>query len=226
MKSVMMISVGVMLAASGFAAVEVDFARGKWDTNEWTVVKGPRWDYCHGFVQKDGWIENETPDISPEEVFKKCHSTTYSGMVRKEKFHLGEMVSTTTGWDWRMAPLIVIAPELGVSKDGSKLEFREHWEIVVYDQGINVWHHYWTAENGPSHVKAASVLLPEREYFKANEKHRLSVVMRKNRKGRKEMLCECGGYTLQYEDDTLPDEFYAGILGCEGRNFFWDFSVK
>ena len=43
---------------------------------------------------------------------------------------------------------------------------------------------------------------------------------------RKEMVCTCNGYTLQYVDDTLPDEFYGGILGCEGRNFFWNFSAK
>ena len=40
------------------------------------------------------------------------------------------------------------------------------------------------------------------------------------------MVCTCNGYTLQYVDDTLPDEFYGGIRGCEGRNFFWDFSAK
>ena len=216
-------------ALAGWAAtaeVEVDFAEGKWNRDDWTVVKSPRWDYCHGFVQKAGWIENETPDVSPEEVFRKFNSKTYSAMVWKEKFPLGTTVSTTTGWDWRMAPLLVVAPELGVGKDGKTAEFREHWEIVVYDQGLNVWHHYWSPEKGPSHVKAASLQLPDRERFKPNVKHELVVTVAKNKKGRKEMVVSCGGYQLQYVDDTLPDSFYAGVLGCEGRNFFWDFKAK
>ena len=213
------------LVAAEALGTEVNFARGKWNADDWTLVKSPRWDYCHGFTQKDGWIENETPDVSAEEVYRKFCAKSYSGMVLKEKAKLGQTISTTTGWDWLMAPLIVIAPELGVAKDGKTAEFRDHWEIVVYNQGINVWHHFWSPEKGPSHFKAAALTLPEREYFKPNEKHTLTVKVQKNRKNRKEMICTCGGYTLQYDDDSLPDEFYAGIIGCEGRNFFWDFSV-
>ena len=79
-----MVLLAVGLSLSADAAVDVDFARGKWNVADWQVVKGPRWDYCHGFVQKDGWIENETPEgMSPEDVFKKCGSTVYSGMVWK-----------------------------------------------------------------------------------------------------------------------------------------------
>jgi len=220
----------LVLAAAGVAAqpsdVEThDFARGRWNASAWQIVKSPRFDYCHGFTQRDGWIENETPDLSPEEVFLKHTSTTYSGMLLKKKASLGETVSTTTGWDWRMAPLIVIAPDLGIAKDGRTPELREHWEIVVYDEGINVWHHFWSPEKGSSHIKSASLQLPARELFKANVKHRLDVRVARNRKGRKEMTCTCGGYTLQYVDDALPETFYAGIIGCEGRNFFWDFSV-
>ena len=220
-------AVAALAACAASAAVEVSFARGKWNPADWTIVKGPRWAYCHGFTQRDGWIENEVPEgLAPEAVYKTCHSTTYSGMVWKDKFPLGSTVSTTTGWDWRMAPLIVIAPDLGRSKDGKWPEFREHWEIVVYDQGINVWHHYWTSEKGPHWIKAAAILLPKEAWLRANEKHLLTVKVARNAKGRKEMTCTSGGYTLSYVDDALPDSFYAGILGCEGRNFFWDFSVR
>jgi len=217
-----------MMAAAlsiGSAAANVDFSRGKWDTNDWMVVKGPRQGYCHGFTQRDDRIENETPELSPEEVFTKHAGTTYSSMLWKSRLALGVTVSTTTGWDWRMAPLVVIAPSLGVAKDGKTAEFREHWEIVVYDEGINVWHHFWKEGKGASFIKAASLALPAERRFKSNVKHALSVTLHKDRYGRKEMVCSCGGYVLQYVDESLPDSFYAGITGCEGRNFFWDFSV-
>lgn len=227
MKTMFLLCAAFAVAVGAAESVTVDFARGKWNPADWKIIKSPRWEYCHGFTQKDGWIENETPEgLSPEEIATKCSSTTYSGMVWKDRVKLGVTISTTTGWDWQMAPLLVIAPELGVSKDGKWPEVREHWEIVVYNRGLNVWHHFWTPEKGPHWVKAASLTLPERECFKANEKHSLSVQVRKTRKGNREMICSCGGYTLQYVDDSLPETFHVGLIGCEGRNMFWDFAIR
>lgn len=205
--------------------VAVEFARGKWNPDGWQIVKGPRCEYCHGFTQRDGWIENECPDVSPEEVHRKHSDAVYSGMVMKRQFRSGATVSSTMGWDYRMAPLIVIAPELGRSRDGKHLELHDHWEIVIYDRGINVWRHFWNAEKGPSHIKAASLKLEEPHLFRANVRHELKVTLSRNRKGHMEMTCSCGPYTLQYVDKDLPETFYAGILGCEGRNFFYDFKV-
>jgi hypothetical protein len=205
--------------------VNVDFSRGKWDESSWIIVKSPRLDYCRGFTQRDGWIENVCPDLSPKEIFEKHNNAVYSGMVYKDKFKIGAEVSSKMGFDYRMAPLIVIAPELGRSKDG-KPEFREHWEIVLYDLGLNVWHHYMTEDGKPAWFKAASLKLKPEDVYKPNIRHDLKVKISKNRKGRKEMFVTCGDYVLQYADDSLPDEFYAGILGCEGRNMFYDFNVK
>ena len=44
-------------------------------------------------------------------------------------------------FDHLMVPLIVIAPELGKSEDGKYPELRDHYEIVLFYQGINIWHH-------------------------------------------------------------------------------------
>ena len=176
---------GVALVASYVmpvcADVQVDFSRGKWDSSQWIVVKSPRLDYCRGFTQRDGWIENICPDVSPEEVFKKHNNLVYSGMVFRDKFKLGVCVSSKMGFDYRMAPLIVIAPELGKSADG-KPEFREHWEIVLYDRGLNVWHHYMTEEGKPAWYKAASLLLNEKDYYRPNLRHDLKVKVSKNNK--------------------------------------------
>ncbi|MBQ5796256.1 MAG: hypothetical protein IIW14_09730 [Kiritimatiellae bacterium] len=212
---------------SGIASAElnVDFSRGKWDESQWIVVKSPRLDYCRGFTQRDGWIENICPDLSAKEIFEKHNNAVYSGMVYKDKFKIGCTVSSRMGFDYRMAPLIVIAPELGKSGDG-KSEFREHWEIVLYDLGLNVWHHYMTEDGKPAWYKAASLLLKPEDIYKPNIRHNLQVKISKNRKGRKEMVVTCGDYVLQYANDNLPEEFYAGVLGCEGRNMFYDFVVK
>ena len=46
------------------------------------------------------------------------------------------------------------------------------------------------------------------------------------RSGTKELTVSCGGISFGYADDLLPDSFYAGITGCEGRCRFYDFKVK
>ena len=51
------------------ADVDVSFKPGAWNSNDWVVVKGPRWDYKHGFVQKTDCIENECPDVPGDVVY-------------------------------------------------------------------------------------------------------------------------------------------------------------
>ena len=40
------------------------------------------------------------------------------------------------------------------------------------------------------------------------------------------MMVKCGGHEFGYVDNDLPDSFYAGIIGCEGRNRFYDFKIR
>ncbi len=127
-------------------------------------------------------------------------------------------------FDHRMAPLLAFAPALEANAAG-QLEFREHWEVVLYDRGLNVWHHYF--EDGRQKwFKCAAMELPKGMEFRKDKVYDLVVKTRVNARGRKEMVVACGGYRLIYVDDSLPTEFYAGIVGCEGRNFFYDLRVE
>ena len=119
---------------------EISFEPGAWSSNDWILVKSPRWNYMHGFVQKEDGIENECPAISGEEVYKKHCYGVYAAMVLKDRVEAGQTVSSVMSFDWRMAPLIVLAEKLGKGETGEPT-FGEHWEIVLYDEGLNVWHH-------------------------------------------------------------------------------------
>lgn len=230
----MMMKRGFVLAACALAAasvfaelapVNVSFARGKWTADDFTLVKCARHDYIGGFDQMDDCIANRCPSgATAEEVYKKHNDKVYAAMLHKAKFALGTTVSSTMGFDWLMAPLIVVAKDLGEDAQG-RPELREHWEVVLYNQGLNVWHHFY--ENGKQRwFKAASVLLPKEAFFKANVPYELSVKVSRDSRKNKMMTVTAGGYTLHYVDETLPEEFYAGIIGCEGRNFFYDFKVR
>ena len=205
--------------------VEVSFARGRWNPDDFVNVKALRNAGVCPFDQKDDCIVNHCPDISGEQVFRTCQDSVYAALVHKSLFAVGEKISSNMMFDYRMAPIIVIADGLGKDEKTGYPEFRGHWEVCLYDQGVNVWRHF--VEDGKQKwYKAASLRLPEREYFKANVKHDLQVSVTRNKRGRKEMLVAVGGYTLTYVDDELPDVFQAGVIACEGRNFFYDFRAE
>jgi hypothetical protein len=208
------------LPVTAACKIDVSFAPGAWSSNDWILVKGPRWNYMHGFVQKEDCIENECPDLPGEEIFKKHCSTVYSAMVHKDRAEIGQTVSSVMGFDWRMAPLIVLAEKLDKAETGEPT-FGEHWEIVLYDEGLNVWHHS-IKDGKPFWYKAAYLMVP----FNKDTRYNLEVKVTKTRKGVKEMMVRCGGHEIGYVDNDLPDSFYVGIIGCEGRNRFYDFKVK
>ena len=110
-------------------------------------------------------------------------------------------------------------PELADGKDGLK-EFREHWEIVLFDQGINIWHHEFK-DGKPSWYLAAYLEAP----FVPKERHVLTVRVQP-RRGRMVLTAACGGKEFGYFDPDLPPKFHVGLTACEGPCRFYDFKVK
>ena len=74
-----------LLSATAATKAEVSFTPGAWSTNDWILVKSPRFNYMHGFVQQEDGIENECPPVSGEAIFKKHCREVYSAMVLKER---------------------------------------------------------------------------------------------------------------------------------------------
>ena len=197
------------------------FARGKWRTGEWIKVKSPRWEHFGNWIQRDDYIENETPaDATPAELRGKRAGETYTSMVLRRRFSGNLMVSARMAFSDRMAPLIVVAPELGRDALG-RPEYREHFEIVLFDRGINVWHHLY--ENGKPHWRKRAYwqgrLEPGRPY-------RLGVKVRRTRSGVMVSLFVDGKEKMGYMEDAWPARFHLGITGCEGVNRFYDFRVE
>ena len=55
--------------------------------------------------------------------------------------------------------------------------------------------------------------------------YRLNTVKTESYRGHRRMTVSCGDVTFAYVDDKLPASFRAGIIGCEGRNWFYDFKI-
>jgi len=196
------------------------FERGKWDPNQWVMVKSARWDYFGGWIQRDLCIENQTPaGVSQDDLIDSHKAQTYTSMVLKEQFSGDIEISSEVEFTYREAPLIVIAPELGQDKKG-RAEYREHYEIVISSKGVNVWHHYF--RNGKPYWKLAAF---SRFEVKPNVQYKLKVKLSHNSKG-KTLSVFVAGHEFGFMDDSLPDKFYVGITGCEGVNRFYDFTVE
>lgn len=209
-----------LMRADAATQADISFAPGAWSTNDWILVKSPRFNYMHGFVQKSDGIENECPPLPGDVILKKYGADVYSAMVLKERASIDQTVSSTMSFDHRMAPLIVISEKLNKSDAGEPV-FGEHWEVVLFDEGLNIWRHFFK-DGKPFWYKAAYLKVP----FSKDTRYNLEVTVKKTRKGVKMMEVKCNGYEIGYVDNNLPDSFYAGIIGCEGRNRFYDFKIK
>ncbi len=195
------------------------FENGKWDQALWLNVKSPRLNYVGEMVQHWDYITNKAPNLPDETIFRKHNNDVYVALVLNRKFTGNAVISSKMSFDHRMAPLIVIAPELGKSKEGLP-EFREHFEVVLFDDGINVWRHLYK-DGKPSWYKAAYLktsYLPKTVYD-------LQVELRFVKQGC-QMILKCDGKEFGYLELNLPNTYYAGIIACEGRNRFYDFKVS
>lgn len=202
--------------------VKVDFSRGKWNPSDWMTFKSLRWEYTGEFEQEDDHIVNKCPaGLSNEEIYADHVTEVYASMVYPQRLSGNTIVASTMSFDHLMAPLIVITPELDTDDKG-RHAFKKHYEIVLFNEGLNVWHYTYNEETGDLEWHLAAFA---RAPFEPGYKYELKVTMVRGKKEMR-MTVECGGVKFGFEDPDLPSSFYAGITGCEGRNRFYDFRVE
>ena len=186
-----------------------------WNAEDWIQVKSPRWDHPGGWIQHRDHIVNRVPaDATVEEMLGSRGGETYSSMVLARSLDKVLRVRATMCFDFRMAPLLVLAGPLGVDRAGHP-EYREHVEIVLFDEGVNIWHHTWV-DGAPAWVRAGWW----RFELSRGERHVLEV----ERRGA-ELVLSVGERAFGCRIEGLPDEMRLGITGCEGVNRFYDFAV-
>ena len=212
----------LLLAGTLFAAQEtkISFAQDAWNPQDWTLVKSPRWPNIGSWKQCADHIENAVPaDATKQEMLGKRAPETYTSMLWNTPITGNFTVETKTDFNYRMAPLIVLTEAPGASADGYP-EYREHWEVVLYDQGINVWHHECVNGRVQWHLAAMvqHTFLPDTVYT-------LSVSVKYKSTG-PEMTVRCGDLTFAYTEHDLPKQLRVGITGCEGVNRFYDFTIR
>ena len=222
MNSRLLILAAAIIAGSTVYAKNIfncDFEPGKWNKADFIEVKSSRWENVNTFKQEKCHIVNVCPkDATKIDMLSKRAPETYAAMIWKNPIKGNVIIKSAMSFDYRMAPSIVIAEKPGVSKKGFP-EFRTHYEVVLFDQGINVWRHWFV--NGKQIWKKAAYLKAD---FKPNTKYELKVQIQFTGRG-PVWTVSCGGHEFGFIDDLMPKEFYAGIVACEGVNRFYDFTV-
>ena len=171
-------------------------------------------------LQQEDHIVNPTPD-EPDEVIQKDYiMEVYSSLVLNRRIEGDAVISSKMSFDYQLAPVLVIAPELGISSDGKYPEFREHYETVLYNQGINIWHHVY--QNGKPDCYMAACL---KASFLPKTVYDLQVEISFTPRGC-QLFARCDGHEIGYTALSITEKsYYAGLTACEGRNRFYDFKV-
>lgn len=201
------------------AEYSCSFVEGGWDMKDWHFVRSGRWPYEGHWVQKENCIQNVVPEgVGPVELQGKRAGETYTSMVLAKPVNGSATIRATMSFEYKMAPLIVLAGPLKENGEAYP-EYQEHWEIVLYNEGINVWHHE-VRDGKPYWRKAAYV----QAKFEAGKQYEMTAKVQFTAKV--PMLeVKCGDCVFGCMLPTLPKNYYAGITACEGVNAFYNFKI-
>ena len=198
------------------------FAEGAWSPEEWWTARSPRWSRIGGWVQHADHIANEVPvDATAEEMLGPRAPECYSSLLMKKPVEGGSSFTIAASFDYLMAPLIVLAPAGSMaSAEGGALEYREHFEIVLYNEGINVWHHEFEDGSPRWHLAAriAMELRPKTVYELE--------VSTDFGAAQPQLIVRCNGMEFSYSEPDLPERYHWGFTGCEGINRFYTWELR
>ena len=191
------------------------FGRNLWQKNDWLYVRSPRWQDTSSWEQHDDGISNVIPDdlkVEDTQMGRDRTGETYLSMLLKRPVQGNCRINCTCSFADRMAPLLVLSQELSPVH-------HDHLEVVMYDRGVNLWHHYFI-DGKPSWELLGYMdleLLPDTRYKLEAELYHTS-------KGAF-ITMSCQGHSFGCKIGKWPTTYYTGVTACEGRNTFYDFSL-
>lgn len=187
--------------------MKINFTKGNWEDK---LVYAYTYRYIAKplFKQEKDCIRNKK-DKTKENEFENI------SLFFKDKYGVGTKMTTTCSFDSYGAPLICLAEDLEKQKDGS-LKFGNYYEVVIYEQGVNVWDLKYDGKK-VSYYKMAGFTFN----LDVKKKHKLSVELKNGR-----LYIEVGRHKMQVGVPNGKDSYYWGIDACEGINRFYDVSIS
>lgn len=139
-----------------------------------------------------------------------------ASLMLKTPFRGDTHIETECAFDAWGAPLIVLADALETDGKG-RYRYREYYEVVLYEEGVNVWRLTTDEKDAVSWKKIMSVDFA----VTPMEKHTLTVDLIGDT-----LAITADGHKMSVLlPETFP-EYYIGIDACENINRFYSFEVS
>jgi hypothetical protein len=214
----------ISLSAIGGEKVfyETTFAKGKWNPKDWTMTKCSRFNYVGSWVQHDKFIANVVPKgATDKELQGKYAHRTYTVMTLNKKISGPCTITSTMEFDYRMAPglIITLAP---MAKIKGQQELRDHLEFILYDEGINMWHHFF--ENNKQRWRK-NFYITDKTSFSKKKPYTVTMKLYNTKRGPFIEVKAGKNVAGYYEPLLFKGEYQIAIVACEGLNRFYDFKV-
>ena len=202
-----------------------DFSEGRWDRGAFFEARNNDLGRGSPIVQMSDCIMNaNNPEWSDEELFKNHQAEGYSSLVLTNRFRGDITFSSRMSFDHRMAPSLVIAGEFAKDAQG-RMAFRDIYEVVLFEDGLNVWRHR-RPNGGKSEIEKVAYTA---HAFKKMTPYVLKVELKRKRVhgGRltTDVKVSSDGAEVGFRDETVPSVYSIGLLGSEGRCRFYDLTV-
>lgn len=205
---------GLAAAAPGAepeTLLSVSFAKDAWNPGDWVIAKNPTVPHLGMWVQRDTCIENETPTDPAQ---KSSLDQTLTTMVYAKPFAGDFAAAATFEIGSGAAPGIVLAQDWASDAEG-RPQYGEFYEVIIYEKGINLWHHFARDGKRTYELSAYSTFA-----LKADTPYKLKVVRKA-----KTLDISVGEHQIGVLIAPLAPELFVGLEGCEGVCRVSDFSV-
>ena len=188
--------------------MHLNFARGAWKIDALTYAYSYRFPETPVFEQLDDCIANRK-NTQTEQGFDNIT------LLTKESCFPGTRIETKCSFDHFGAPLITIAKDLIPDANGA-LRYGDYLEIVVYENGVNVWRMYLNEGT----VTWDCLLSVE---FALAEKtiHTLSTEILKDK-----LVIIANDQKMTLHVENMYPSFHVGINACEGINHFYSMTIE
>lgn len=167
--------------------------------------------YRREFTREEGGLVNDRIELEDKSAAYQDYE--YISVVEKEPVKLPVELKCECSFDHYGAPLIIFSEALNEDGDGQYV-YGRHYEVVLWEKGINFWDLTPKAEGGQETVS----LLRAEKPFPAGVMTEMTVKL--TRDG---IEAQAGGLVAKAEC-SLPEKMYVGFTACEGINHFRSFS--
>ncbi len=174
-------------------------------------------DYAYSLVAGSFNKFTQNSDHIANSYNEEIRGYDYISIVHKNEFKKGARIKTVCSFDGYGAPLITIANT--VVSGGEYLRYGDHYEVVAYENGCNIWHIIKAPEGSEKPYKVTNCL---RLRFPIADASRIMLEVEVLDK---KLCVKVNDVDFDIPAPLLSDTFRLGITACEGINRFYSAEI-